>query len=123
MPVWLAAARRSEVVETPAPGLTWRQLDVLNQRIYEAHRNQSLDEVLEYFRTTHTHFVDMVEARPEEEMMEHGRYSFIGKGAVYNWLGGYAAHDIWGKTQIRKWMKSHQRPGKKPTWPKQSRDK
>lgn len=98
MPVWLAAARQGKAVEAPAPGLTWKQVDILNQRIYEAHCDQSLEEVFEYFRTAHKHFMDMVEAMPAEEMLAPGRYASIGKGAVYNWLGGYAAHDVWGKT-------------------------
>jgi hypothetical protein len=109
MPVWLAAAQCGEAVQTPASDLTWQQLDILNQRIYEAHRDQSLDEIFEYFHTIYNHFMEMVEAMPEEEMMVRGRYAFLGKGAVYNWLGAYAAHDVWGKTQIRKWMKAHHR--------------
>jgi hypothetical protein len=94
MPVWLTAARCGEAVETPAPGLTWQQLGILNQRIYEAHRDQSLDEVFVYFYTTYNHFMELVEAMPEEQMMARGRYAFLGKGAVYHWLGAYAAHDV-----------------------------
>jgi hypothetical protein len=123
MPAWLAAARRGEAVETPAPGLTWQQLDILNQCIYEVHRNQSLDEVFAYFRTTYNHFMEMVEAMPEEEMMARGRYAFIGKGVVYNWLGAYAAHDVWGKTQIRKWMKASHLLDTKRTRSKQRRNR
>jgi hypothetical protein len=106
MPVWVAAARRGEAVDSPDPGLTWTQLDVLNQRIYEAHRDQSLDEVLEYFRTTHDQFMEMVEAMPEEEMLARGRYAFTGNAAVYDWLNAFAAHDLWGKTKIRTWVKA-----------------
>jgi len=74
---------------------------------YEAHRDQSLDEVLEYFRATYNQFMNVVEAMPEEEMLARGRYTFTGQGVVYDWLSGYAAHDLWGKTKIRKWMKTH----------------
>src|SRR5689334_2622685 len=48
MLVWVPAARRGERVETPEPGLTWKQLDLVNQRIYEAHRDQPLEDVLAY---------------------------------------------------------------------------
>lgn len=107
MPVWITQARHGEFVETPAPGLTWQQLSILNQRIYEAHRNKSLTEVIKYFHETFDNFMNMVEAMPEEEIMKHGCYAFIGKGAVYNWLSAYAAHDIWGKTKIRNWIKTY----------------
>jgi len=39
-------------------------------------------------------------------MLERGLYTFIGKGAVYDWLSAYAAHDAWGKKKIREWMKT-----------------
>jgi hypothetical protein len=106
MPVWIEAARRGGPVETPEPGLTWKQLDIVNRRIYEAHRDQPLEEVLDYFRSTHRRFMDMVEAMPEDEMLAPGRYAFTGKGTVYGWLSGFAAHDLWGKTKILKWMKA-----------------
>ena len=113
MPVWIESARSGTPVETPEPGLTWKQLDIVNQRIYEAHCDQSLDEVLEYFRTTRKRFMDMVEIMPEDEMLTCGRYAFTGKGAVYDWLKGFANHDLWGKTKIRKWMQVHNKLGRK----------
>jgi hypothetical protein len=108
MPVWIEAARRGESVEVPEPGLTWKQVDAANQRVYERHRDRPLDDVLAYFRATHGQFMAMVESMPEEEMLAPGRYAFTGKGAVYGWLAGYAAHDRWAKTGIRKWRKTQQ---------------
>jgi hypothetical protein len=107
MPLWMTQARHGEVVEAPAPGLSWQQLSILNQKIYEAHRKKSLTVVIQYFHETFDNFMKMAEATPEEEIMERGRYAFIGKGAVYNWLSAYAAHDIWGKTKIRNWIKTN----------------
>ena len=37
LPDWIAASRRGEEVEVPALGLTWKDLHILNQRIYEEH--------------------------------------------------------------------------------------
>ncbi len=106
MLVWLEKARCGEKVESPDPGLKWNQWDKFNARVYEAHKDQPLDEVQKYFQDTHEQFMAMVESMPEEEMLERGRYAFIGKGMVYTWLGYYAAHDAWGKTEIRKWLKA-----------------
>jgi hypothetical protein len=122
MPVWVAAARRGEAVETPAPGLTWKQRHILNQRIYENHCDQPLDEVLEYFRGTFDQFMRMVAEIPEEEIMTRGRYAFTGKGAMYSWLSGYAAHDVWGKAKIRKWLETRL-PKRKSAQPKKSSPK
>ncbi len=106
MLIWMAAARKGDPVSGPESGLTWKQLDLFNERIYQAHCDQSLDDVLAYFRTTHEQFMDMVKAMPDKEMLTRGRYPFVGKGMIYNWLNAYAAHDLWGKTKIRAWMKT-----------------
>ncbi len=103
MPAWLAAARAGDPVAEIESGLSWKEFDSFNRRIYLRHCDKSLDEVLDYFNETHRKFMAMVEAMPEEEMLAHGRYAFIGKGTIYNWLAAYANHDRWAKTHIRKW--------------------
>jgi hypothetical protein len=107
MLVWVEAARGGgDSVASPNPGLTWHQFDVFNQRIFERHRDQPLEAVLEYFRNTHRQFMALVEAMPEEELLTGGRYAFLNKDTVYKWLNAYAAHDLWGKNAIRKWLKT-----------------
>lgn len=109
LPVWLEAARRGEPAPCPDADFTWKQSDQLNQRIYLAHCDQPLDSVLEYFHSTHRQFVQVVEAMPEEEMFTPSYYPFTGKASILDWLHGFAAHDVWGKTKIRKWLKSQGR--------------
>jgi hypothetical protein len=105
MPAWIEAARRGDPVAEIEPGLNWKQFEAFNQRIYARHRDQTLEEVLAFFHETHRQFMQMVEAMPEDEMLTHGRFGFIGKGVIYDWLKAYANHDVWGKNHIRKWMK------------------
>jgi hypothetical protein len=107
-PDWIAASRRGEEVETPAPGLTWKDLHILNQRIYEEHCDQPLDDVLEYFRSTHTQFMALTESLTDEEVLTPGFYAFTGGGSLYDWLNAYAAHDLWGKKKIREWMRTQE---------------
>jgi hypothetical protein len=111
MLVWVEAARGGDPVASPDPGLTWQQLDVFNQRVYERHRDQPLEAVTQYFRDTHRQFMTLVEAMPEEEMLTPSRYAFLGRDAIYKWLGAYAAHDLWGKAAIRKWLKTQRDAG------------
>lgn len=106
MPIWMDAARSGDPVAEVEVGLSWKQFDEFNQRIFERHKDQALIDVLAYFRSTHQEFMQMAEDMPEDEMLERGRYPFIGKGAVYDWLSAYAAHDRWAKTHIRKWIKT-----------------
>ena len=109
--VWVEAARGGDPVASPDPGLTWQQFDVFNQRVYERHRDQPLEAVKEYFHDTHLQFMALVEAMPEDEMLTPGRYPFLGRDTICKWLGSYAAHDVWGKAAIRKWLKAQRDAG------------
>jgi hypothetical protein len=106
MSIWMNAARGGDPVEQPDPGLTWRQLDLFNDRVYEAHRDQPLDEVLAYFHEAHRQFMELVDAMPEAEMLTLGAYPFLGKDTIYKWLVAYADHDAWGKKEISKWFEA-----------------
>ena len=107
--VWLEAARKGQQSGCPDPDFTWRQIDQLNERIYLAHRDQPLDSVLKAFHETHQQFMQLVEAMPEDEMLTPSYYAFTEKNSIFDWLHGFAAHDMWGKKKIRQWLKSQGR--------------
>ena len=102
LPDWLEPSRQGEDVATP----DWSKVDELNEKIYQKHKDKTSDEVLAYFRDTHTQFMSLVEAMPEDEMLTPALYTFLGGGALWDWLNAYAAHDLWGKRQIRKWLRN-----------------
>lgn len=104
-PVWLEAARRGEEAGCPDPDFTWRQSDQLNQRIYLAHRDQPLEAVMQAFHETHRQFMQVVESISDAEMFTPSYYPFTESASILDWLHGFAAHDLWGKTKIRRWRK------------------
>lgn len=103
-PVWVAASRQGEKPD-PEPGLTWKQLDLLNRRIFERHSHQTLDEVIHYFHSIHEQFMSFVASLADEELLTPGYYKLTGKGTLYSWLIQYVGHDKWGTTHIRKWLR------------------
>jgi hypothetical protein len=105
---WYEASLRGETPEIPGPGLTWKNLDVLNQRIYEKHRARPLEEILADFRSVHQRLEDTVNAMNLDQRTTPGYFSFTGGGTVIDWMNAYAAHDLWAKTEIRAWMKKRQ---------------
>ena len=106
---WLAAARRGQTPEVPGHGSTWRNLDPLNQWIYEKHCDRSLDEVLAYFRDTHQSFMKSLDALTDEELFTPGYYVFTKNARLESWFGAFAAHDRWAKTEIRRWMRERKK--------------
>jgi hypothetical protein len=104
MPGWVEASRRGENIPEP----NWKEVDQINEQIYQKHKDKSLDEVLAFFRGTHAQFMALVEAMPDDELLTPARYTFLGRGAIWDWLNAYAAHDLWGKKHILKRIKDVQ---------------
>lgn len=105
---WYRAGLRGEVPETPAPGLSWsrKDMDVLNQRIYEKYRDRLLEQVLEDFESSYQETYEMVESIPEKDMFEQGRFKWTGRGNLVGYLlANTANHYRWAKTQIRRWLR------------------
>jgi hypothetical protein len=76
---WYEAGLRGEVPRTPAPGLGWGDLHILNQQIFEKHRHQSLDDVLPEFRTSYERVLATVKEISEEDIFTVGRYEWLGR--------------------------------------------
>lgn len=95
---WIPASRRGEMIDASIMS----DLDSLNRTIFETHRNDPLDEVLENFRGTHTKFMELAERLNDQEIFAPGHFAFTGDGALYGWLLAYADHDLWAKAKIGK---------------------
>jgi hypothetical protein len=104
---WYEAGLRGETPETPAPGISWEDLDVLNRRIYEKNRSRTLEDVRQEFDVSYRRVLDVVEGIPEEEMFAVGRYAWLeGNNLVGVILANTANHYRWAKGCIRDWLKS-----------------
>ncbi|MHA2143097.1 MAG: ClbS/DfsB family four-helix bundle protein [Candidatus Thorarchaeota archaeon] len=103
---WYEAGLRGEVPETPAPGLKWSQLRILNQQVFEKHQNRTLADVKAEFQSSYERLLNTVNGIPEEDMYEVGRFAWTGNGNIAGFiLANSASHYRWAKTRIRKWMK------------------
>jgi hypothetical protein len=103
---WYEAGLRGEVPETPAPGLKWSQLRILNQRVFKKHQNRSLSDVKAEFQLSFTKVLGTIDKIPEMDIFEIGRYQWTGRGNIGGFiLANTANHYRWAKSRIRSWMK------------------
>jgi hypothetical protein len=107
---WYEAGLRGEVPETPAPGLKWSQLRILNQQVFEKHQNRIPADVKSEFQSSYERMLDIVNGIPEEDMYEVGRFEWTGNGNIAGFiLANSANHYRWVKTRIRRWIKATNR--------------
>jgi uncharacterized protein (TIGR03083 family) len=103
---WYQAGRRGEVPETPAPGLTWGQLNVLNQQIFEHWRDLPLEEVQAHFESSSAEILALIEGMSEEELFTPAFYAWNGPEVLAGWAAANTCnHYAWAKDQIRAWKK------------------
>lgn len=93
--------------ETPEPGLTWRDLDILNQRIFGKHRHRPLDDVLAEFHASYQQVLKTIEAMPEEDLIDPDRFEWRAGNPLWTMAAANTSnHYRWAKTQLRKWLRA-----------------
>jgi hypothetical protein len=75
---WLQEAARGETPQRPVPGLTWDDLDLLNQRIFDENHNRPLAEVEADFHAFHKTALETVTPWSEADLFTPGRYQWMG---------------------------------------------
>jgi hypothetical protein len=99
---WYQVGKRGEVPETPAPGMTWRELPKLNQIGYEKHKDESLDEVMVNYKTSYQEILAIIEEMTEEEIFKPGVYEWTGNSPLLSWIAANtSSHYQWAKRNIR----------------------
>ena len=99
---WYKAGKKGETPETPAPGMTWKDLPELNKRGYEVHKNDSLADVLDQYGRSYQEILDLIESMNEEEITQPGVYGWTGDSALLTWIAANTSkHYGWAVRNIR----------------------
>jgi hypothetical protein len=102
-----------KVPHTPAPGLTWGQLGILNERGFAKHRHRAPADALKRSKASYQRALSVVESIPEADLFAPGRYAWTEKGTLAGYvIANTCNHYRWARTQIRQWMKSQGISGK-----------
>lgn len=76
MRLWIEQSLRGETPEQPAPGLTWSDLDRLNQESYLAQRERPLDEVRSAFTNSYERSLALVQTLQEDDLFDPARFDW-----------------------------------------------
>ena len=99
---WYISGLQGDVPETPAPGMTWRELPKLNQEGFEQHKDESLENVLEQFEKSYLEILELVEGMKEEEIFEKGYFEWTGDSSLLPWIAANtSSHYNWARRNIR----------------------
>jgi hypothetical protein len=89
---WLGEGMRGETPVMPAPGLTWQDLDKLNEQTYQAHKDDPLAQVLADFERLEASVLEAIQAVPEEDLLASDRYPWTEGDPMWHLV---AANTFW----------------------------
>lgn len=103
---WLDAAVHNEEPAISGPN-TIEEMDALNAQFYLENKSLPLDEVLKDLRTSYQHIMDIVQAMPEEDLMNPHRFAWSQGEPLWQSIAGdtyehYREHIV----QIQEWLAS-----------------
>ena len=101
---WLDAAIRNEEPAISGPDNV-QEVDALNAQFYQENTSLSLAEVLADFRTSYQHIFNMVQAMPEEDLLNPHRFAWSKGEPLWEAIAGdtyehYREH----VQQIQEWL-------------------
>ncbi len=104
---WIDESLRGEVPQRPAPGMTWDDLDRLNEQIYLSNRDRDLADVLGDFHRSYERALATVEALTEEDLVDPQRFAWREGSPLWHMVAG----NMWEHYQehrepIEKWLKA-----------------
>lgn len=99
---WYAAGLRGEA-PSPDPAALWGpKVQELNQRIYEANRDKSLDAVLAEARASYHQVLDWAAQVSDQELLTPGRYAWTGAMTLLEFaLFNTNEHYRWAANMVR----------------------
>ena len=104
--MWLDAAVRNEEPTISGPDNV-EEMDALNAQFYQENKSRLLDEVMADFYTTYQQIMDIVQAMPEEDLMNPHRFAWSKGEPLWQAIAGdtyehYQEH----LAQIQEWLAS-----------------
>ena len=103
---WIEESMRGEVPERPAPGMTWDDLDRLNQEIYLLNKERAPADVLAESDSSYQRALTAVEALAEKDLLDPRRFEWRQGDPLWHMV---AANTWWHykehRETISNWLK------------------
>ncbi len=104
---WFEISLRGEVPQRPEPGVTWQQMDDLNERDFLNARNATLQEARDDYHQSYQHLFDLLKSMPAEDFGNTHRFSWwegepISQVIASNSFEHYEEH----AEQIQAWLQT-----------------
>ncbi len=103
---WYADGLAGKATAVPHAKYKWNQLPELNQEIYLAYKDYSLEQAQAFFSKNEAGIIKLFEELTEDELLKTGLYAWMNKNALIAYIGSCtASHYKWAADLIKKKFK------------------
>ena len=104
---WYIEGMAGNKPEMPAPGYTWKTTPQLNEKIFQDHKNESLDLVFQNLQSSHLKVQGIIKKHSDEELFTKKQYPWTGSTSMGSYfISATSSHYQWAIDLIKKWLKS-----------------
>ena len=104
---WYALGSKGEKPDIPAKGYTWKTTPDLNQKIFEEHKGDSYETVVENLQASHKKIMRLISSHTDDELFTKKKYAWTGSTSLGAYLiSATSSHYQWAIDLIKKWQRS-----------------
>ncbi len=104
---WINESFSGIVPQRPAPGMTWDDLDKLNQQTYLDNKDRPLDEVISTSEESYSRVLNVIQDLTDEDLFDGSRFAWREGDPLWHMV---AANTWWHylehREQVEAWLKS-----------------
>jgi hypothetical protein len=87
-------------------GMSGKAIAAVNERFFHQYKHWPLKNVLTEFRISYEKILTDIEAIPEEDIFEQGRFAWTGHLTLEKYISGNTYnHYAWARSKIWQWIK------------------
>lgn len=104
---WERVGSSGAMPEIPAPGYSFAETPALNEAIYQEHRGDAWDVVVDGLAGTHERMLALIASYEDADLFAKARYPWTRSTSVGAYfVSATSSHYAWASKLIRKWAKS-----------------
>ncbi len=103
---WYEAGLRGESPAVPAEGYSWARMDELNDRIFELHQDEEIEEVVAGWTESSRRLIALTQTMTEADLFTPARFAWTGRGTLASFVYECGPnHYRWAAREIRRGLK------------------
>ncbi|MCJ7513481.1 MAG: ClbS/DfsB family four-helix bundle protein [Anaerolineales bacterium] len=108
---WLDASYRGLTPERPAPGMTWDDLDRLNQIAYEENKHKSKEAVRQEAKAAYSQALQAVQRMTNGDLLDGSRFAWRDGDPMWHMVAANTwSHYREHREQIEAWLREGEAP-------------